>query len=190
MPEATHGGGVVWRPGGSGPRYLLVEASRAKGRWVFPKGGIARKESAEQAAVREVEEEAAVRARPVKALGRARLEKGGDRIHVDFFLMEYVRDAKPLESRDVRWCRFEKALEVLDDHEAIRVLRLANEHVSAALSPLGRFRAAVGAVRAAFGSALPIPFERRAGSVPWWWVALAVAGGSALAVLAAWGLGA
>jgi len=149
MAGATHGGGVVFRPGDSGPLYLLVEASRSKGRWVFPKGGIGRRESAEQAAVREVAEEAAVRARSVQALGRARLEKAGDRIQVEFFLMEYVRDAKPLESRDVRWCRFEKAIEALDDAEAIRLLRRANELVTAALGPPRPGRAAARAVRAA-----------------------------------------
>jgi 8-oxo-dGTP pyrophosphatase MutT (NUDIX family) len=136
MAGATHGGGVVFRLGGSGPLYLLVEASGSKGRWVLPKGGIGRKESAEEAAVREVAEEAAVRARAVQALGRVRLEKGGGRIGVEFFLMEYVRDAKPFESRDVRWCRFETAVEALDDAEAIRVLHRANELVTAALRPL------------------------------------------------------
>ncbi len=152
MAGATHGGGVVFRLGDSGPLYLLVEARSSKRRWVLPKGGIDRRESAEQAAVREVPEEAAVQARVVQALGRARLEKGGDRIQVEFFLMEYVRDEKPFESRDVRWCRFEKAIEALDDAEAIRLLREANERVTAALRPPRPGGAAARAARAALAT--------------------------------------
>jgi 8-oxo-dGTP pyrophosphatase MutT (NUDIX family) len=133
MARATHAGGVVFRRGDSGPLYLLVESSGSKARWVFPKGHLEKKESAEEAALREVAEEAAVEARAVHELGRARLEKGGQRIEVEFFLMEYVRQAEPLESRAVRWCAFEAALEALDDAKAIRVLRRAHELVSAAL---------------------------------------------------------
>ena len=155
MAGATHGGGVVFRLGDSGPLYLLVEASRSKGRWVLPKGGIDRRESAEQAAVREVAEEAAVLARVVKALGRARLEKGGGRIQVEFFLMEYVRDAKPCESREIRWCRFQKAIEALDDAEAIRLLHRANELVGAALPSPRPGGAAARAARAALAT-LPL----------------------------------
>lgn len=158
MAHATHGGGVVFRRADSGPLYLLVEASSSKGRWVFPKGGIGRRESAEQAAVREVAEEAAVEARAVHALGRALLEKGGDRIEVEFFLMEYVRDAKPFESRDVRWCRFEKAIAALDGAEAIRLLRRANELVTAALRPARPGGATARAARAFVATApLGIP---------------------------------
>jgi 8-oxo-dGTP pyrophosphatase MutT (NUDIX family) len=153
MAGPTHGGGVVFRLGDSGPLYLLVEASSSKGRWVFPKGGIGRRESAEEAAVREVAEEAAVQARPVQALGRVRLAKGGGRIHVEFFLMEYVRDAEPLESRDVRWCRFETGLEALDDAEAIELLQRANELVTAAHRTPRPGRAAVRALREAVATA-------------------------------------
>jgi 8-oxo-dGTP pyrophosphatase MutT (NUDIX family) len=155
VARATHGGGVVFRLGDPGPLYLLVEARSSKGRWVLPKGGIDRRESAEEAAVREVAEEAAVQARAVQALGRARLEKGGARIQVEFFLMEYVRDAKPFESRDVRWCRFEKAIEVLDDAEAIRLLRRANELVTTAFRPPREVGAVARAARAVFATAPP-----------------------------------
>ena len=153
MARVTHGGGVVFRLGDSGPLYLLVEARSSKGRWVLPKGGIGSRESAEQAAVREVAEEAAVQARAVQALGRARLEKGGDRIQVEFFLMEYVRDVKPFESRDVRWCRFGKALAVLDDAEAIRLLRRANELVTTEFHPPRPVGAAARAARATLATA-------------------------------------
>ena len=40
MSRPTHAGGVVFRLTTGGPRYLLVEASGARGRWVFPKGRV------------------------------------------------------------------------------------------------------------------------------------------------------
>ena len=46
MPGSTHSGGVVFRLTKSGPRYLLVEASGSKDRWVLPKGNIEKGESA------------------------------------------------------------------------------------------------------------------------------------------------
>jgi hypothetical protein len=72
---------------------------------------------------------------------------------VEFFLMEYVRDAEPLESRDVRWCRFETGLEALDDAEAIRLLQRANELVTAANRTPRPGRAAARALREAVATA-------------------------------------
>jgi 8-oxo-dGTP pyrophosphatase MutT (NUDIX family) len=153
MARATHAGGVVFRRSDRGPLYLLVEASDGR-RWVLPKGGIERRESAEETATREVVEEAAVEARTVSALGRARLPKRGARIHVEFFLMEYVRSVTPRETRAVRWCPFEAACEALDDANTISVLERAHERVSAALPllprqpPLGAWRPWLGAAAA------------------------------------------
>ncbi|MGH2570763.1 MAG: NUDIX domain-containing protein [bacterium] len=128
----TQAGAVVFRQSERGPLYLLVEASGGE-RWVLPKGGIERRESAEETAARELLEEAAVEARTVSALGPARLAKRGERVHVEFFLMEYVRSVTPHETRAVRWCPFEAACETLDDTKAVRVLKRAHEHVSATL---------------------------------------------------------
>src|SRR5262245_5835696 len=150
MARATHAGGVVYRHSERGPLYLLVESSDGE-RWVLPKGGITRRESAEQAAAREIVEEAAVEARTVSALGRARLPKRGERIHVEFFLMEYVRHVTPSETRAVRWCPYDAACETLDDAQAIRVLRCAHERVSAA--PPRPWQVALGASRARLGAA-------------------------------------
>jgi hypothetical protein len=112
---------------------------------VLPKGGVGRKESAEEAALREVAEEGAVEVRAIHELGRARLEKAGDLVEVEFFLMEHIRDTRPFESRVVRWCRFEKALAALDDAEALLMLCRANELVMAALPASRRNGAALRA---------------------------------------------
>lgn len=54
-------GGLVVRPGGSGPEVLLVHRPRYDD-WSLPKGKLRRGESAAAAALREVEEETGVRA--------------------------------------------------------------------------------------------------------------------------------
>jgi 8-oxo-dGTP pyrophosphatase MutT (NUDIX family) len=153
MARTTHGGGVVFRLAGSAPVYLLVEASGSKGRWVFPKGVIARRESAEETARREIAEEAGVEARAVRALRRVRLEKEGDAIRVEYFLMEYVREVTPAESREVRWFRFEEALGALDQTGTIRLLREAHELLGTALRPARRGGAAARAATAFVGAA-------------------------------------
>jgi 8-oxo-dGTP pyrophosphatase MutT (NUDIX family) len=58
--KITRAGGVVFRLNGQAPRYLLVEASGTRGRWVFPKGRVEDGESGAMAALREVGEEACV----------------------------------------------------------------------------------------------------------------------------------
>jgi 8-oxo-dGTP pyrophosphatase MutT (NUDIX family) len=64
--RSTHGGGVVFKLTSEGPRYLLVEASGTRGRWVFPKGRVEDGETGADTALREVGEEAGVRARLVR----------------------------------------------------------------------------------------------------------------------------
>jgi 8-oxo-dGTP pyrophosphatase MutT (NUDIX family) len=133
MPNrSTHGGGVVFRLTSEGPRYLLVEASGTRGRYVFPKGHVEDGETPAVAALREVSEEAGVRARPIRRLRRVEQKKEGDWISVVYFLMAYAGRAKPLEDRKVRWLSFDEAIEELDLGKSRRVLRSADRLISLA----------------------------------------------------------
>jgi len=105
---------VVFRLTKSGPLYLLVEASGDPDRWVLPKGHIEKGETAASAALREVAEEAGVRARLVQRLKRVQQKKGGDRIHVVYFLMAYEGRASGMEDRAVRWCSVSEAEDLID----------------------------------------------------------------------------
>src|ERR1044071_8332200 len=87
MRRTTHAGGVVCKLTVAGPRYLLVEASGAGRRWVFPKGRVESGETAAAAARREVSEEAGVRARPIRRLRAVEQQKAGERIAIAYFLM-------------------------------------------------------------------------------------------------------
>ena len=117
-----------------GPRYLLVEATGARGRWVFPKGRVEKGETAGAAARREVSEEAGVRARPIRRLRPVERKKAGERISIVYFLMAYAGRTTPLEKRRIRWFAFDEALEALRLEKSRRVLRSADRLVWAALA--------------------------------------------------------
>ena len=130
MGRSTHGGGVVFKLTAGGARYLLVEASGTRGRWVFPKGRIESGENAAAAARREVSEEAGVRARPIRRLRPLEQKKEGERISIAYFLMAYAGRTRPLEKRRIRWLAFDEAIEALDLEKSRRLLRSAHRLIS------------------------------------------------------------
>jgi len=137
----THGGGVVFKLTSEGPRYLLVEASGTRDRWVFPKGHIEEGETGAIAALREVGEEAGVRARLIRRLRPVEQKKEGERISIVYFLMAYAGRTQPLEKRRIRWLTFDEAHDALDRGRSRRVLRSADRLISAATeAEPGRYR--------------------------------------------------
>jgi 8-oxo-dGTP pyrophosphatase MutT (NUDIX family) len=127
--RSTHAGAVVFKLTREGPRYLLVEASGRRGRWVFPKGHVEDGETAAAAATREVAEEAGVRARPVKRLRRVVQKQRGESISIAYFLMSYTGRTVPSEERRIRWLAFDEAVEALDLGKSRRLLRAADRVV-------------------------------------------------------------
>ena len=132
MSRATHAGAVVFKPTDKGPRYLLVEATRRRGRWVFPKGHVENGETASVTAQREVTEEAGVRARAIRRLRRVEQKQDGKSISIVYFLMAPAGRAPPLENRRTRWLGFDEAMEALDLEKSRRVLRSADRLISTA----------------------------------------------------------
>ena len=108
------------------PEYLLVEASRRPGLWVLPKGHIEPGETAEAAAVREVEEEAGVRAVVVAPAGERAYLVAGKPVRTMFFLMRYEAEVSRTEERGREWHRYEDALSLLPFDNLRRVLTQAH----------------------------------------------------------------
>lgn len=133
MSRSTHGGAVVFKLTAEGPRYLLVEASGTRDRWVFPKGHVENGETAADTALREVTEEAGVRARPVRRLRRVEQKQQGESISIVYFLLAYAGRTTPLEKRRIRWLTFDEATEALDLVKNRRVLRSADRLISLAM---------------------------------------------------------
>jgi len=130
LSRSTHGGAVVFRLTRQGPRYLLVEASRTRDRWVFPKGRVEDGETVADTALREVAEEAGVRAQPIRRLRRVEQKQGRESISIAYFLTVYAGRTAPSEERKIRWLSFEDAIEALDLVVSQSVLRSANRTIS------------------------------------------------------------
>ena len=86
--EVWAAGGVVVRPAPGGWQVALVHRPH-RGDWTFPKGHLEAGESAETAALREVEEETALRCTLIGPAGRVRYRDQRDQPKVvDYWLME------------------------------------------------------------------------------------------------------
>jgi ADP-ribose pyrophosphatase YjhB (NUDIX family) len=145
-----------------GPRYLLVEANRGHGRWVFPKGHIEDGETAADTALREVAEEAGVRAATIRRLRRVEQKQDGRPIAIAYFLMAYVGRARPLEKRRTRWLPFDDAVEALELEKSRRVLRSADRFIARTAAERIR-RAAARLTRRFVRGTLALLPRRRAG---------------------------
>jgi len=132
LSRSTHGGAVVFRLTRRGPRYLLVEASRTRDRWVFPKGRVEDGETVAATALREVAEEAGVRVQPIRRLRRVEQKQGRESISIAYFLTVYVSRTAPSEERKIRWLGFDEAIEALDLVVSRSVLRSAHRTISLA----------------------------------------------------------
>jgi 8-oxo-dGTP diphosphatase len=137
--EQISAGGVAFRRRGSVVEVALISVGE-EGRWQLPKGLVARGESAEEAALREVREETGLTCEVVAPLetveywyfskGRGPRVRFHKRVH--FFLMSYrrgdVRD-HDAEVNEARWMKIEEAAEVLAFKGERKVLEQAREMI-------------------------------------------------------------
>ena len=131
-PEAAEvkaAGGLVWRRGPSGVEVAVVHRPRYDD-WSLPKGKLAKGESFEDAALREVEEETGMTCELGEELEPARYtdRKGRDKL-VRFWLMRPTGgDFEPNDEVDeMRWLDPRSAIELLDyDHDRALVAMLGS----------------------------------------------------------------
>jgi 8-oxo-dGTP pyrophosphatase MutT (NUDIX family) len=116
---------VVYRLRGGRTEFLLVTARRRPDVWVYPKGHIESGETAQEAAVREVEEESGVRANVVKRIDDVRLEVRGEQQRIRYFLMKAFEETDHHEGRTVAWLSARAARDRLLFDEARTTLRKA-----------------------------------------------------------------
>jgi 8-oxo-dGTP diphosphatase len=126
-PTSTAAGGLVVRDSGSGPEVAIVHRPRYDD-WSLPKGKLAKGESFEDAALREVVEETGMTCELGEELEPARYtdRKGRDKL-VRFWLMRPTGgDFEPTDEVDeLRWLDPHSAVELLDyDHDRALVAAL------------------------------------------------------------------
>jgi 8-oxo-dGTP pyrophosphatase MutT (NUDIX family) len=133
--EQVSAGGVAFRRRGREVEVALISVGE-EGRWQLPKGLVARGESPEEAALREVREETGLTCETVAPLETVEywyFSKGGRsrvRFHkrVHFFLMRYKRgdvSDHDAEVNEARWVKIEEAAERLAFKSERKVLERA-----------------------------------------------------------------
>lgn len=112
-------GGIIVRDFDGEKKVLVTQHSKHHG-WDFPKGHIELGESAQQAAVREVEEETGVKAEIIEKVGATEYfywEEGSKVLKtVVYFLMKYIGEGKAttaFEVSDMAWLKPEEVEEKL-----------------------------------------------------------------------------
>lgn len=118
-------GAIAFKIVDDSPSVLLVRAKKNPEHWIFPKGHIDPGETAEVAARRELEEEAAIKGELVAFVGSLEFQSGDEQVHVDYFAYRFLADVARTEEREVRWCTFKEALELLSHADAADLLRKA-----------------------------------------------------------------
>lgn len=117
----THAGAVVFRKRNDQVLYLVVSSSDGLN-WVLPKGHIDPGETAEVAALRELQEEAGVAGEIVASLSPRDFIKRGEEATVQFFLIRETGSVAPVENRTIRWEQETTALRLLTFDEAKQAL--------------------------------------------------------------------
>ena len=139
MPTERHrsAGGLVVR----GAEVLLISTQEGR-RWQLPKGHIEKGETAEAAAVREVQEETGVTGRVLAELPGIDywyVERGIRRIHktVAYFLLEYVAgsnaDFDPEEVSGADWFPWDEGISRISFDNERRVVEAARQLAGQAL---------------------------------------------------------
>ncbi len=125
IASPTHAGGVVVRGRGAELRVLLVTAKYQANQWVFPKGHIEPGETAEQAAVREVEEEAGVVAAIGAPIGTLEFRNARGMVRAQFFVMTFVSEGAPREGRRRAWFTADEARQALNYEDSRMLVTVA-----------------------------------------------------------------
>ena len=118
-------------------KVLVVRANQHPDHWIFPKGHIEPKESAEEAAVRELEEEGGVSGKVIGTVGVQEFDSRDNVVHVEYFLIKYERDVKRVEDRETKWCSYARALELLTFPDTKSLLKDAREKIEKRIGKVG-----------------------------------------------------
>jgi 8-oxo-dGTP pyrophosphatase MutT (NUDIX family) len=122
MRKVPQAGAIALRERKGRVEAMIVRARKDPSQWIFPKGHIERGETAEDAAVRELQEEAGVDGSADGVIGVSTFQSGTECVDVTFYLVRYSRMVKPSEKREARWCSIDEARRTLSFDDSRRLL--------------------------------------------------------------------
>src|SRR4051794_37211261 len=90
MSPIAQAGAIAARRNGSRVEVLIARAKKNPLEWIFPKGHIEDEETAEHAALRELQEEAGVAGHIVRPLGASVFLSARGQVEVAYFLVRFT----------------------------------------------------------------------------------------------------
>lgn len=113
---------------------LIVRAKKTPEDWIFPKGHIEPGETSEFAAERELAEEAGVQGKLFAPAGELQFRSGHKDVQVVYYLFDFVTEVPREEKREIKWCEYDEALNLLSHKGAVDLLKnafpLLRKHLS------------------------------------------------------------
>lgn len=137
LSQIRQAGAIAVRNADHKVQILVVRANQHPDHWIFPKGHIEPKESAAEAAVRELEEEGGVSGKVIAAVGEHEFDSRDNVVHVEYFLIKYQRDVKRVEDRETKWCSYARALELLTYPDTKSLLKDARGRIEKSMGKVG-----------------------------------------------------
>ena len=131
MKLVAQAGAIAARVRHGKTEFLIVTAKKAPDEWIFPKGHIERGETAEDAAVRELEEEAGVLGTLVAKVGASRFRSKKEDVECSYFLIRATANGRPRDGRQMRWLPLDRARAQLSFENARELLDRAAEMLAA-----------------------------------------------------------
>ena len=125
MSRIVQAGAVAFKIVDEAILILCVRAKKTPQDWIFPKGHIEPGETAEAAALRELEEEAGVSGESLGLVGSLDFQSGKEMVTVEYYLIKFTHEVPRKETREIRWCSYEEALALLSHRDAAELLKKA-----------------------------------------------------------------
>jgi 8-oxo-dGTP pyrophosphatase MutT (NUDIX family) len=125
LSRVAQAGAIAFKVADDTVHILIVRAKKTPTDWIFPKGHIEAGETAEAAAIRELEEEAGCTGESLGSLGSLEFQSGKELVTVEYFLIKFTHDVPRKEKREIRWCEYEEALALLSHPDAAKLLKNA-----------------------------------------------------------------
>ncbi len=125
MSRIVQAGAIAFKIVDEAILIVCVRAKKTPTYWIFPKGHIEPGETAEAAALRELEEEAGVGGELVGPVGSLDFQSGDKQVTVEYYLIRFTHEVPRTETREMRWCEYQEALTLLSHRDAAELLKKA-----------------------------------------------------------------